>query len=298
VFISYRREDSAPYAGRLCDRLSALFGRESVFMDVEDIRPGQDFAQAIRKTIAQCHVLIAVIGPRWLETIKQREQAQEDFVASEIVEALRSKLTIIPVLVDGAKIPDQQDLPESLKPLSRFQAVEIRDSRFDDDFNQLAKVLGAVPGLVMEGPASKTVVPARPATRWKWMAVGLIAAAAVILGVFLLNRPHVPDLNGGWTAEMQKRGQPPYKIHLDLVISRGTLTGTVDYPTGRGVIGEGVINGTSMTFLTIHTPQFESTPATIHFQGEVLGSTIQLTSVDDNGVARGVAQRVPPSSAH
>src|ERR1700704_3464245 len=98
IFISYRREDSAAYAGRLCDRLSALFGSESIFMDVQDIRPGQDFTQAIQETLAKCHVLIAIIGPNWLETLRRRDPAQEDFVQDEIVEALKRNMTVIPVL--------------------------------------------------------------------------------------------------------------------------------------------------------------------------------------------------------
>src|SRR5439155_18333293 len=66
IFISYRREDSAAYAGRLCDHLEAVFGKARVFMDVEDIAPGQDFAQTIDQTIAKCNAALVIIGPRWM----------------------------------------------------------------------------------------------------------------------------------------------------------------------------------------------------------------------------------------
>ena len=222
LFISYRREDSAPYAGRLSDRLSALFGSGSVFIDVLDIRPGQDFAEAIERTIAQCHVLIALIGPRWLESIQERAETRDDFVESEIAEALRKNLTVIPVLVGGAKMPEPTQLPAPLQPLCRYQAVEIRDTRFDDDFAQLAGMLRSVPGF------GSGLVSATHSTNWlKWGAA--VAAVLVVAGLFFFMRPRVPDLNGAWTAQMHKKGQPPYPIRLDLIISDG------DYQWRRGL---------------------------------------------------------------
>ena len=72
VFISYRREDSAAYAGRLYDHLSARFGAERVFMDIDTIRPGDDFVQVISDKVAACDVLIVVNGKRWLTTPDSR----------------------------------------------------------------------------------------------------------------------------------------------------------------------------------------------------------------------------------
>ena len=292
IFISYRRKDSAPYAGRLCDRLSALFGSESIFMDVQDIRPGQDFTQAIQETLAKCHVLIAIIGPNWLETLRRRDPAQEDFVHDEIVEALRRNMTVIPVLVDSAKMPQPGDLPTNLQPLSRHQAVEIRDNRFDDDFSQLTDVLRAVPGLVMSR-SPQHVRESGLTGRWKWLAVAAVLVGTTVL--FLMMRPRPAELTGGWIAEMHKPGQPEYRIRLDLIVTNGTLNGTVDYPTGKAVIGGGTVAGSKLTFQTVHTPQFETSPATIRFQGEVQGTTIRLTAIDDNGIATGVAERIPSS---
>lgn len=296
LFISYRREDSAPYAGRLADRLGSLFGADSVFMDVVDIRPGQDFSDAIEKTIAQCHVLIAVIGPRWLDSIRERMEAHDDFVRSEIGEALRKKLLVIPVLVGGAKMPEPQQLPEVLQPLSRYQAVEIRDSRFDDDFAQISSILSSVPGFAAARPALPPAASKGRGSRLKWW-----AGAAVVLfgaiGLFFALRPRAPGIDGEWTAEMHKKGQPPYRIRLDLVVADGTINGTVDYPTGTGRIQNGTIAGGKLAFQTVHTPQFETQPATSSFRGEVTGPTIALISVDDNGVATGTAHRIAPPTA-
>ena len=289
VFISYRREDTAPYAGRLCDRLGALFGPENVFIDVQDIHPGQDFTQAIEGTLAKCHALLAVIGPHWLEILRQRQQASEDFVQDEIAEALRRNLTVIPVLVDGAKMPESAELPVALQALSRHQAVEIRDNRFDDDFGQLASVLKAVPGLLMKdtAPQSKRV--------WKWL--GAAALLTLTATAYISTRPGQVDISGAWRADMHKAGQPMYHVRLDLDAIEGTLNGTVDYPTGRAIISNGRIAGSKLSFQTTHTPQFETAPATVRFQGDVVGTTIQLQSTDDNGIATGVATRMPRAAS-
>src|SRR5689334_11413040 len=71
IFISYRREDTGGHAGRLCDRLTARFGGDRVFMDIQDIHPGQNFATSIEETVATCDCVIAVIGPRWVETVQK-----------------------------------------------------------------------------------------------------------------------------------------------------------------------------------------------------------------------------------
>src|SRR3954468_12345401 len=118
VFLSYRREDSAGHAGRICEHLASVFGPEHVFMDVQDIAPGQDFAESIEQTISSCQAVIVVIGPRWAADLKERSGG-EDFVRHEVAVALRRKVTVIPVLVGGAAMPSARDLPEGLTALSR-----------------------------------------------------------------------------------------------------------------------------------------------------------------------------------
>jgi hypothetical protein len=189
-------------------------------------------------------------------------------------------------------MPQLGDLPTNLQPLSRHQAVEIRDSRFDDDFSQLTNVLRTVPGLVMSG-SPQQVRESRLAGRWKWLAVAAVVVGATVF--FLMMRPRTAELTGDWIAEMHKPGQPEYRIRLDIIVTDGTLNGTVDYPTGKAIIGSGTVAGSKLTFQTVHTPQFETSPATIRFQGEVQGTTIRLTSIDDNGIATGVAERIPSS---
>jgi hypothetical protein len=109
IFINYRREDSAPYAGRLYDRLISHFGEGEVFMDVDKIEYGENFVEAINRKISACDIAIVSIGPDWLgatdESGKRRIDNTEDFVRMEIVTALKGKIYVIPVLVDRARMP-------------------------------------------------------------------------------------------------------------------------------------------------------------------------------------------------
>jgi hypothetical protein len=101
-----------------------------------------------------------------------------------------------------------------------------------------------------------------------------------------------PSWDGEWVAEMNKPSQTPYHVRLSLRIMAGKLLGTVLYPTGQAVVRDGVYTSTTISFSTTHIPQFASEPATIQFTGQLANGTLQLVSVDDNGVASGTAQKV------
>jgi hypothetical protein len=301
IFISYRREDTGGHAGRLCDRLTSRFGGNRVFMDIQDIRPGQNFATSIEDTIATCDCVIAVIGPRWLETVQERAQAHDDFVRHEIVAALKRRVTVIPVLVGGAHMPAAADLPPELAELSLRNAMEVRDERFDDDVATLERFL-----------ASELHIPDLPdgssrgrAARTLRVAIALLLVLFAIAGYFLLRpaatvadrasapvpAPAAPVIDGEWVAEMQKPGQRPFRIRLTFQRVGDSLSGIVRYPTGDGPMHDVALKGRTLTFYTTHVPQFESTPAVVRFQAEVTGDHIQLMSTDDGGVATGVAAR-------
>jgi TIR domain len=145
LFINYRREDTAPYAGRLYDRLTAHFGGDHVFMDIDQIEPGEDFVEVINRKVGTCDIAIVAIGPRWLSSTdasgKRRLDDEEDFVRMEIAAALQRKIRVIPVLVGGAQMPRKQDLPEELAPLSRRNAIELSETRFHADVNRLIEAI-------------------------------------------------------------------------------------------------------------------------------------------------------------
>jgi hypothetical protein len=148
VFISYRREDSAGFAGRIYDRLIKQLDPKSVFLDVDNIQPGLDFFDVLDEKLRVCDVLIAIIGKNWNsrtpEDNQRRLEDPDDFVRIEIEAALRRGIRIIPVLVDGATMPRREDLPESLQKLRRRQAIDIAHNRFNPDVERLTHALALI----------------------------------------------------------------------------------------------------------------------------------------------------------
>ena len=145
IFISYRREDSSAYAGRLYDHLCARFGAERVFMDVDTIKPGEDFVQVFSDRVAGCDAVIAVIGKKWLSSAdsegRRRLDNPNDYVRLEIASALERKVRLIPALVDGAQMPGTKELPPDLERLTRRNAVEISNSLFRQSMDVLIQAL-------------------------------------------------------------------------------------------------------------------------------------------------------------
>ena len=145
IFINYRRDESGHVAGRLHDSLAPTFGRNKLFMDVDNIPVGRDFEEYLKSQVAACDAMLAVIGPNWLaakdETGKRRLDNPDDFIVIEIGAALARNIPVVPVLVDGARMPKASELPESLKPLVRRQAVEVRHANFSRDAEALVKRL-------------------------------------------------------------------------------------------------------------------------------------------------------------
>ena len=163
IFINYRRDDSGGTAGRLHDRLAQTFGRKNLFMDVDHIPAGVDFVDYLPSQVAACDVFLAVIGPNWLDAKdddgRRRFDNPDDFVTIEIAAALARNIRVIPVLVDGARTPKADKLPDSIKPLVRRNAVEVRNTNFGRDAEAL---------ITKVREALKT---ARPVTRrWPFMA--------------------------------------------------------------------------------------------------------------------------------
>lgn len=151
IFISYRRQDSAGWAGHLTDRLKEQFGADNIFMDIEAIEAGVDFVEAINTAVSSCQVLLAIIGPQWLTLTdprgRRRLDIPEDFIRLEIAAALNRNVRVVPVLVGGAEMPKPEELPEDIRPLTRRQAQELTDSRWDYDVEQLIKTLCKVLGI-------------------------------------------------------------------------------------------------------------------------------------------------------
>jgi hypothetical protein len=158
VFISYRRQDTAPYARLLREELSKRFGESRVFMDVDSISGGLDFQQEIKRVISVCKLLIALIGPQWITITgaegQRRLDDPNDLVRLEIETALAKEIPVIPVLVDNTSMPRAQQLPHSLAPLTRRNALELTYDRYSDDISRVLKVVRSFIGRTATAPPS------------------------------------------------------------------------------------------------------------------------------------------------
>ena len=145
IAISYRRSDTSAISGRIFDRLAAHYGKHSVFMDVDNIPIGIDFRAHIGETLRRTDVVLAVIGVRWLgaqDGGEARIREESDPVRVEIETALARGAPVIPVLVDGAKMPDAAALPQSFGTFAFLNAAEVATGR---DFNgQIARLIAAI----------------------------------------------------------------------------------------------------------------------------------------------------------
>jgi hypothetical protein len=145
VFINYRREETAGHAGRLYDELAERFGEEHVFMDVDTIEPGVDFTVAVREAVGACDAFVAVIGRQWVQVCDRRGRRRldnpEDFVRLEIEAALDREVRVIPALVQEAEMPSSDELPDSLAPLARRNALNVSDDRWRYDVSRLVAAL-------------------------------------------------------------------------------------------------------------------------------------------------------------
>jgi hypothetical protein len=160
IFISYRRDDSRGYAGRLQGDLSRRYSDEHVFRDIE-IPPGADFGEYITSLVDKCNVVLAIIGPGWLDARNREGERRldnpQDWVRLEIERALaRDGVEVIAVLVDGARLPPREELPESLLALRRRNAFELSDRRWDYDLEELGKHLDGL----LRGTSALHVRPA------------------------------------------------------------------------------------------------------------------------------------------
>jgi hypothetical protein len=191
VFISYRRNDSAGYARWLYDALVGRVGEGHVFMDVDTIGPGEDFAERIEEALGASDVAIILIGRHWLadEHGVRRIDDPDDFVRLEVSAALRhTSVRVLPVLVDGATMPGRRDLPEELARLARLNAIELSAQHGTAAVKRPIATLGDTTALTGDAPPrAGATKPGRWGSR-RLAAVALGAALLIALALVLVLR--------------------------------------------------------------------------------------------------------------
>jgi TIR domain len=232
VFICYRREDSAGFAGRIYDRLKNSLGHESVFIDVDNIPMGLDFVEVLSDRVGRCDALIAVIGRKWIASAdkanRRRLDDSNDYVRIEIEAALSRNVPVIPVLIDGAVMPNADDLPAPIKKLARRQGIEISHTRFDSDAARLTEALTQIGGepvaraLNAVAARQAALAPEPGASRAHWLLPVAAALIAIAVGAGLfytqwqaqegargpVDMPHASFLPGGPPAAMPAENVP------------------------------------------------------------------------------------------
>jgi TIR domain len=147
VFISYRREDSKWPARQLYKAFLRHLPREQLFIDFDSIPLGADFVEILQRQVRECDIVIALIGPGWVDnpdtkTGQRRLDNPKDFVRIEICAALSRAIPVVPVLLEGAKMPEAEQLPKDMRMLVRRQAEFVGYLSFDTDVDRLIKRLG------------------------------------------------------------------------------------------------------------------------------------------------------------
>jgi len=171
-------------------------------MDVAAIEAGVDFVDVLHKAVGSCDALLAVIGPQWLSATQggnRRLDDPRDFVRIEIAGALERNVRVLPVLVEGARVPPVESLPADLQALTRRQAIELRDARWDDDIERLVEGLAKFlktdsPSLQPAAPRADAPVSTPPASgadrasakTSSGRGIAIAAVAVVILAVAAL----------------------------------------------------------------------------------------------------------------
>ena len=206
VFVSYRRDDTRHVAGRLAGDLADHFGTDSIFRDVESIDGGEEFPVRLEKALAQCAVMLVLIGHDWLAAKdaqgRRRLDDPADWVRQEIVAALRRAVRVVPVLVEGAALPAEADLPDELKPLVKRQARPLADERWRGDLAALMEMLSKQTGLATSAPVSATARAATAARPSRVVPVAGAVLAVVAVGAFAwMQMTSIPDVSGTWRAK-------------------------------------------------------------------------------------------------
>src|SRR6266404_947496 len=308
IFINYRREDSAPYAGRLYDRLSNRFGADQVFMDVDDIPPGADFAAHVGAKVASCDAMLAVIGKNWLMASDANGQLRlsdpHDFVGMEVALALQRSVLVIPVLVGGASMPKAEELRHDLRDLAGKNAVILNDNEFQRDIDLLIQALEKIPALRKSGTGIAS--HARDELRkkllrrmvWKVPLIALLMSLAVWWQV--RNENDAPpaarteegsskaaDFTGAWQGEVHYPWGAKYSEHFFFQPEGDKLFGTATFLGAKRGIEDGQIIGETVTF-SVGFEEISGSTTRLRrnrYEGKLAGNEIRLKIIDDQGNA-------------
>lgn len=308
VFISYRHEDAPGHAGLLHERLARRYGRHRVFRDLDAIPIAtKDFREKINEAMTSCDALIAVIGRDWLTVTDSSGQPRlhdpRDWVRAEIAAALRMNKFVVPVLVEGAEMPSEDDLPEQLKPLAYTIALKTTEQDWDHHVGLLIRTIekntDLRPGdirttvayaLMIAGIAARIIGGLRPIREQEWFVsadLALIAVVAVVLAL-LARRPPARLLAAGLVVgagigTVLRFGQSLIGSNLQFGQSLAGPGGGAIEPSTLALYYVGLAGGLLLvvggTVLYLATPRDDLRPATIAALLGFLGVVVLVISI-------------------
>jgi TIR domain len=230
IFISYRRKDTGGHAGRLKADLGKRYGRSNVFMDIDSIPAGRPYADPIHEALTSSQVALVLIGEDWLALAGHKERRideEADWVRREVAAALgRDDVTVIPILVERATMPEASDLPSDIAHLSEIEACELRSRQWKYD---LANLYGAVDRVAPHSSIRRALLWLRSGPKLVAVAVAIATAAALVaaFGIFG-GSPESSCANQVITPDVRDR------LSVAQGTSRPALEGSVYYGTCGG----------------------------------------------------------------
>ena len=269
VFISYRRGDSEGQARLLSLQLEELVGKDSVFMDVDSIALGRDFRDVLAERLQSCDLMLALIGPDWIDAVDSRGarrlESPTDFVRQEIATALKRKIPVTPVFLQGAPMPSADLLPEDLKDLVYRNGFELSHTRWESDFSEMVKRLGLTAITLAQQPAQAAATTAvadgrQPSTyssqgsaaarQSVWPKRAAIAAGVIVLAFvalyFLGNEATVEDTGEASPIEESQAAQPATRVAQPAALPQ---LAPIACSQERRLKAQGVEVGTSIEFV-------------------------------------------------
>jgi len=274
LFISYRRADARGVAGRLGDTLGAYFGDDRVFRDIEDIAGGADFGDVIEQNLQTADAVIVLIGPDWLlikdDAGRRRLEDPQDWVAQEIAVAIQLKKPIFPVLVDGAFMPRAVELPDKLKPLTRYNAISISDDRWKSDVLRLGKIISFE-------------IPSASERKLNWIRMGISVAlfgslsfsAGVISWNYLQGRGELLQL---WQSGI------PFVVIVSSTLLLSTITHLIDESRRRHIYASIVSGATgSLIFFVLLLFLSDAQEPMVTFFGSIMVGTLMFAFMNMSG---------------
>jgi hypothetical protein len=255
VFISYRRAENSRHAGRLFDRLSQRFPNSHVFMDVAGIEAGSDFVEVIQTALNTCNVMLVVIGREWLTCTdgngSRRIDNSGDFVHLEILTALKRKLPVMCVLVNGGTMPTSEVLPDDLKELTEAPSFSVRDGQWDHDLQKLFVTL-------------RRLLAPRAMTRNLFIMIASVATAVTAVVVLIMG-------TRGGVRPAEHRPEPIAVLGAETTFqaSNSGATALATFPSRR-------IAFASAKSVTLFNPENGHADLTVETDGETPASIAEL----------------------